>query len=441
LEWAAKALLQGLRRHDRVSSAPGFDLDPVYRLAASPHPPAFTGSLRVAFRNAFEPSQAIDASFAALALAIAAQHRPRIEGLVALLALSYPATELDAGARRMAVSLQACVLPPASALAALECEAGWTVLAASVRRLAQSIEPLEPRSERRFGLELGRRLVVARLSGGLGNQLFQYAAALGYARRIRVPLRLDLANYDSQSPSREFLLGRLRVPIRRATAYDVLRTRLRPHHETRGVRDDFLFRDHGSAWLCGFWEDNAYFADILPTLRRRFRPRDDSLMAAAQDLVQRARRSDGPVIGVHLRRGDRAPGGSAFSPLSSLPASYYRQAARSFSPQANFLVFSDTPEDIGWCRNHLGLPEGANVSFGEGRDPVLDMFALVHCEHLILSSGTFSWWAGYLGDRPGRRVVVPNVLQGLSAERAMIPPSIPPQAGWEEITLAPGSLG
>ncbi len=201
-----------------------------------------------------------------------------------------------------------------------------------------------------------------------------------------------------------------------------------------------MFGDYGPAWICGFWEDPAYFADIVPTVRRRFRPRDDSIAEAVESLVQRARQHDGPVIGVHLRRGDRGPGGNAFSPFSTLPADYYREAASRFPANSNFLVFSDTPEDIDWCRNHLGLGDGAKVTFGDGLDPVLDMFALARCDHVILSAGTFSWWAGYLGDRPGRRVISPNPLQGLSASFVMIPSPMPLQPGWEQITLAPGSL-
>ena len=440
VERKAKALLSRTRqRAIRRDLTAAFDLSPVYQLAASPNPPARAAALDNAFRTAGQPSQAIDATLAALALAIAAGNRPRSEGLVAFLELCYRSADLDAGATRMGTHLGEAAVTPDSVLGGLRYEAGWPALAAGVRQCIQSVEPLKPRAERRIGRDLGPRRVVVRLSGGLGNQLFQYAAALAYARRIGAPLRLDLANYEHGAVDREFLLGRLRIPVRRANSLEVLKARLRPHRETRGAFDDFMFGDDGPSWLCGFWEDPAYFADIIPTVRRRFHPRDESISEAAGELVQRARNQDGPVVGVHLRRGDRGPGGSAFSPFSTLPGSYYRQAAGRFPPNANFLVFSDTPEDIDWCRHHLGLGDGRKVTFGDGKDPILDMFALAECDHVVLSSGTFSWWAGYLGDRPGRRVIAPNPLQGLSASFVMIPPPMPLQPGWEQITLAPGS--
>jgi hypothetical protein len=438
IEWKAKGLARRWRHRFAARRQQAFDLDAVYQVAGSNRPEIRPGALSRALRSAAAPSEAIDVSFAALALAIAARHRSRIEGLVAFLELCYSASDRDAGVSGMGERLRRTgAAAPGSPLAGLEYDAGWPTLAAGIRQLTPSMAPPAPRIERGPGRGLGPRRVVVRLSGGLGNQLFQYAAALAYARRIGAPLRLDLAVYEQRADVREFLLGRLRIPVHQASSFEVLWTRRRPHFETRGAFDDFLFGDHGSVWFSGFWEDYAYFADIAPTLRRRFRPRNEAVADAARELVQRAHMGDGPVVGVHLRRGDRGPGGRAYAPFSTLPASYYRQAASRFPAGANFLVFSDTPDDIAWCRDNIGLGDGAGVSFGEGRDPILDIFALAQCDHVILSSGTFSWWAGYLGERPGRRVVAPNPLQGLSVERVMLPPPLPLQPGWEELTLAP----
>lgn len=439
VEWRAKGLVRRVRRlRPAARQERPVGPDAIYQRAAAPDPEVRPYALDRLFRNAVTPAAAIDASFAALALAVAARHRPRTEGLLAFLELCYSAPERDAAAAAMGerARLNGAAVP-GSPLAALPYEAGWPALAEGIRRLARTMPPQTPRDARGPGRGRAPTRVVVRLSGGFGNQLFQYAAALGYARRIGAPLRLDLAVYERPFGHRQFLLGRLRVPVRRANSLEVLWTRRRPHRETLGAFDDFLFGDHGSVWLSGFWEDSAYFADIVPTLRRRFRPRSEAVAAAARDLVERARAGAGPVVGVHLRRGDRAPGGGAYSPLSTLPASYYREAAGRFPPGANFLVFSDTPADIAWCRENLALGAGSNVTFGEGRDPVLDMFALAACDHVILSSGTFSWWAGYLGERPGRRVIAPNPVQGLSVERVMLPPPLPLEPGWEELTLAP----
>jgi len=435
-ERLAKRLLRAARgRHGGSESRRPFDLDRIYALTMAGSLQAAALAVDDAFRCAVEPEQAIDITFAALALALARRDNPRIAGLAGFLELCYEPAELEAGTERMAGYIRAA--REGSELASLDCTS-FARLADGAR--AQAAHEPEVHRSRWLRPWPGPKRVVVRVSGGLGNQLFQYAAALGYARRIGAPLHLDLVEYESPESHRRFELGRLRVPVRRTNSLEVALARLRPHRETQGVFDQFMFENHGTAWLRGFWEDDVYFADILPTIRRRFQPRDEALATAARETVERARAGGAPVVGVHMRRGDRGPGGNAFAPLSSLPASYYRQAASRFPGNVHFLVFSDTPDDVDWCRNHLGLGETAPMSFGAGTDPILDMFALAACDHVILSSGTFSWWAGYLGDRPGRSVIVPNPLQGLSVERAREPVTCPPQPSWEAITLTPHDL-
>lgn len=439
LEWRAKGAVRELRRRiGRIEPAPThFDLGVVYS-TRSDNRTAPGVMLKRMFRHARDPEQAVDISFAALILAIASGDRPRAEGLAAFLPLCYTAPELDEGVARMRPELEALAPAQRASLGDLDRVSDWAEFVVTAGRRIDSMAAAGRGVEARRIPSIPPRRVVVRISGGLGNQMFQYAAALGYARRIGAPLRLDLANYVGDRREREFLLGRLRVPVRRANSFEVVWTRLRPHRQRGMALDEFLFEDNGSAWLSGFWENKAYFAEIVATVRRRFVPRDPAVIEQVAALVERARVGGGPVIGVHLRRGDRGPGGSAFAPFSNLPAGYYREAARRFPPDANFLVFSDTPDDIAWCRSHLGLGDSANVSFGEGRDPIVDMFALVNCDHVVLSGGTFSWWAGYLGDQPGRRVIVPNVLQGLSLEWATLAAQRP-LPGWEELTVPPGS--
>ncbi len=438
LEGLAKRSKRRVRRWLwRSQGAPTtFDLGAIYR--ALPQRAGEPSLLKRMFRLAIDRESAIDSTLAALCFAVAGGNVARGEGLAAFLPLCYSEAELDQGIGRMRRQLQALGASLPQSLEEFLGWSDWETFAAGLQPVLKAMPAPSTAIERQRVPALPPRRVVIRISGGLGNQMFQYAAALGYARRVGLPLRLDLANYEGPYRERDFLLGRLAVPVRRASSFEVVWTRMRPHRQRGRGLDRYLFEDHGSAWLSGFWEDDAYFADIWPTVQRRFVPRNSQVAAAAAALVERARVAPGPVIGIHLRRGDRRPGGVSYAPLSSLPAVYFQEAAGRFPKDANFLVFSDTPEDIEWCRAYLGLGDGAQGTYGEGTDPILDMFALVACDHVILSSGTFSWWAGYLGERPGRRVIIPNVLQGLSAEWATSAVRTPHE-GWEEVTVPVGA--
>jgi len=435
------AKLAGRERRLEAKGPGGFDLTAVYRVLARRRSKINPPALRTAMRWASTPAEDLEVSAAALALALAARHRARSEGLLAILELCYTEPDREQAAVRLEGHLrQFGGTPEWLGLPARSFDSGWPSFARDVRQLIATMPSRRQQShlEERPRFDWGTPRTVLEISGGLGNQLFQYAAALAYAKRNGARLLLDLRYYERPGAEREFVLGRLQIPIRRAAVLPTALSFRRAHREVLGERDSFILGANGSALLRGYWEDSVYFGDVIPALRQRFQPRDPTVTRRAGALVERARNGgSGPVVGVHLRRGDRVPGGKASAPFSTLSADYYREAASRFPEHTNFLVFSDSPGDVTWCRTHLGLGDSRQVSFGDGLDPVVDLFALAGCDHVILSAGTFSWWAGWLGERRGRRVIVPNGLQAMNAARVMSPPSPPPLVDWEVLTLPP----
>lgn len=363
---------------------------------------------------------------AALVLAVADDDGPRINGLVQFLERSFERHELDAAT----ACLQRLDAFPAGLRSAAA--VGWDGLRSGCLGVATRAQAPAPTRTHEDGRPTAAP-VVLRLSGGLGNQMFQYAAASAYAHRLGVPLRLDLEEYEIPGAYRDFLLGRLAVPVERAGWLDILRARRRPHLERRGIPDDALLQGTHGRWLVGQWEHPKYFEGVREALMPRFRPRDPEVLRRAAEVVAAARVDGGPVVGIHVRRGDRAPGGTFGAPLATLPASYYGDAVAGFPAPATFMLFSDSPldaESSGWTSGLEG-----RLSVSSSVDPVADLFTLANCDHVVLSAGTFSWWAAYLGERPGRRVIAPDVVQAMSAMRVIWPPSPPIMPGWTELPI------
>jgi hypothetical protein len=277
------------------------------------------------------------------------------------------------------------------------------------------------------------------MSGGLGNQLFQYAAGLAVARRLDAELLIDLREYRRPHRDRELLLDRFAAPLREASRWQIVRaSRWRHYQRGTGQRDDVLpTLPRASWWLRGFWEHTWYIAGVEPELRRLYVPRDPAVGERARGLVESARRNGGPVVAVHVRRGDRAAGNFHASPFSTLPGSYYQAAAARFASDATFVVLSDTGDDIAWCRAHLGLGDDRTVVFGDGTDPVLDLMTLAAADHVIASASTFSWWGAWLNTRPGRRVIVPDGRQAAGAAAASSLTEGRPIDGAEVVTFPP----
>ncbi len=274
--------------------------------------------------------------------------------------------------------------------------------------------------------------------------MYQYATGRRLAHARGVPLKLDLTAYgpegDDQAPGLEAFRRHVRIRELNISAevatpqeiaalqdqYQDRRTisriifqlrRFRPglgwpatHFHERGYRFDPRVLDlPAPCYLTGFWQSEKYFADIADTIRREFTPRDPAVLEDARRYVDELRPPDGPVVSVHVRRGELAHAQNVlkntrgtFGPPTGLE--YIRQALAEFEPGCRFLVFSDTAADIAWCKENI---QAERLSFSEGRTDVQDMMLMSQCDHHIIAS-TFSWWAAWLDARPDRRVIAPS---------------------------------
>lgn len=106
------------------------------------------------------------------------------------------------------------------------------------------------------------------------------------------------------------------------------------------------------------------------------------------------------TVSIHVRRGDYLnPVQKAFH--GALGIEYYREAMKLF-PGCRFIVFSD---DIPWCRENF---TGDEFSFSEGKDEISDMNEMASCEHHIIANSSYSWWAAWIPDNEGKKVVCPE---------------------------------
>jgi hypothetical protein len=280
-------------------------------------------------------------------------------------------------------------------------------------------------------------MIITRVTGGLGNQLFQYAAGTSLALRLNTALKLDLSLYGEKG-MRQFELDKFHTNYREATneesapfknlsvihrAFYRLRPAYkRPVYKQPGFGFDPHFTEAGDGiYLKGYWQSWKYFEPVEQTIREHFRLRDEHI-ARVKDLAASLRNSD--TISVHIRRGDyKTPEALAYHGL--LPAAYYNEALKRMGdlyPGARLLFFSD---DIAWVEKniHTDLPH----EFVTGRlsETALEDFHLMqHCRHHIIANSSFSWWAAWLNPLPDKTVIAPRqwFASTRNETRDIIPP-------------------
>lgn len=237
-------------------------------------------------------------------------------------------------------------------------------------------------------------MIISRLRGGLGNQMFQYAAGKAETAKRKEKLMLDLSWY--RKADRAFGLDAFQID---PTVKKIGRW--------RSVLAQRLF---GATLLDDFYEDKQYATSLGEGLRRELALRDPSPQFAAETA-----KLGGGTLGIHVRRGDflKTAGKEA------LDKGYYERAFAAIARQraandlplpSRIIICSDDKE---WCRANLA-PAG---SFGGIRMEIIDaglsdaeeLVLLSRCNSLIMANSTFSWWAAFLGSASaaGRAVVAP----------------------------------
>lgn len=291
--------------------------------------------------------------------------------------------------------------------------------------------------------------LVVRVKGGIGNQLFCYAAARALALRSEAELVID----DITGFARDCLynnkyeLDRFSIQARKATRSERLEpleryrrgvfklwSRRQPFAKRRYLEQEHLDFDpriidlkvRGSVYLDGLWQSEGYFIDKGQVIREDLRiipPSDDANLRMYE-------RIDGSrSVAIHVRWFDApvSEGGHNAS------ADYYRRAIAMMDREVaspHYFIFSDNTEA---ARIKLKLDDGrfTFVSCNQGADRAYaDLWLMTHCRHFIIANSTFSWWGAWLGDSSEKIAVAPRMtIDGKTAWgfKGLLP------AGWIEL--------
>jgi hypothetical protein len=270
-------------------------------------------------------------------------------------------------------------------------------------------------------------MIIMRLMGGLGNQMFQYACGRALALRTGHKLVLETGLLDTRSLTapRVFALDAFTIAARLATTADMAehiplldrvkrRLGLRVPSAMQTIREPHLHFAPGlfpaqfdRLCLVGYWQSERYFADHATVIRRDLALRADR--EARLDAAWLARMAAVNSVSLHIRRGDYAADAKINSVHGVCPLDYYRRAAAHIAGQTRtpeFFVFSDDPV---WVREHLKLDFPLHlVSDGRLRD-FEELTLMSRCRHHIIANSSFSWWGAWLNPRPDKIVCAPRI--------------------------------
>lgn len=282
-------------------------------------------------------------------------------------------------------------------------------------------------------------MIITRLTGGLGNQMFQYAAGLALADKRRTVLKLDVSWFRENTgwaPHGRYALDGFLLPAQFSTEDESLRasgvrlTRserfsltiarlLHFRQYERGLPSTSRLHRPGSfrfspdffslpdgTFLDGLFQSELFFQPVSLQVRRHFSFRFP-LSARAKEILESVQSR--PSAFVHLRRGDYITDPRFGREIGILSARYYRAAIdrlSSLHPGVRLHVFSDDPSGAAEFLN--GFSDLSIVDPNRQLDAHETLRLMASCQHAIVANSSFSWWAAWLMDHPGKTVIAPS---------------------------------
>jgi hypothetical protein len=277
--------------------------------------------------------------------------------------------------------------------------------------------------------------IIVRVKGGIGNQLFCYAAAKRLAFINHAELVID--NYTGFARDHEykriFLLDHFKILNRKANKFELkwpfercwltilkIVSKKKPFQNRIYLEQEFMDFDYRllslkvneTIYLDGYWQSEFYFKDIEHIIREDltiFPPNDNFNLKLADEISKKN------SVAIHVRWFDNP--GSLISHNAS--HDYYKRAIEIMEQRLttpHYYIFSDKPSE---AKTILNIPEErlTLISHNIGdKNSYIDLWLMTNCKHFIIANSTFSWWGAWLGKEENKIVLSPNLkIEGKTA--------------------------
>ena len=272
--------------------------------------------------------------------------------------------------------------------------------------------------------------IISRIYGGIGNQLFCYAAGRRLALTNNIDLLIDNTSgfrYELKYP-RHYQLDHFSItcakvePIGQFELYSRLNRLITrtynycvPFNERSYIQEEGLdfdqrllqLRPRNTLYLDGYWQSECYFKDIENIIRADLQikpPQDDVNLNVAHSI-----KNSLAAVAVHVRFFDAT---NSEGP-NNISQDYYKHAVsrmESLVPGAHYFIFSDHP---GMARTRIPLSDNRVTCVTNNQGDVnayADLWLMTLCTHFIIANSTFSWWGAWLAEAEGKLVIAPSLI-------------------------------
>ncbi len=278
-------------------------------------------------------------------------------------------------------------------------------------------------------------MIIVKLMGGLGNQMFQYAVGKALAVKWNVPLKLDVSFLNDKSfkenfTHRDYELAVFNVTSEIASEQEIKQSKgvvylnfsfiekiyrkffillgYKPYlyQEQSFNYDTSFLKKIYPLYLEGYWQSEKYFHSIRYHLLKEFMLKN-TLNEENQKIKSQILGCN--AISIHIRRGDYTQNNNQ-NTHGLCDIDYYESAMHTMEEknrkQPSYFVFSD---DIDWAKQNIQTKYPISfINHNKAQQSYIDMYLMSLCQHNIIANSSFSWWGAWLNQNPSKIVIAPE---------------------------------
>jgi hypothetical protein len=249
-------------------------------------------------------------------------------------------------------------------------------------------------------------MIIVRIVGGLGNQMFQYA----YAKSLQqkgYSVKIDISKFKKYKLHGGYHLDQYKIDLKTADRFTNFLSKIKikkNRKEKNLLFDHQLFKLSGNEYVKGYFQTEKYFSDIRPVLLAQFiiqKELSNSTILYVKEIDKHTN-----SCSLHIRRGDYISDEKANSVHGICDLEYYANAIKLINEKfenTHFFVFSD---DIVWTKENLQLENATYID--HKTIPHEDMLLMSLCKHNITANSSFSWWGAWLNQYKNKTVIAPK---------------------------------
>lgn len=257
-------------------------------------------------------------------------------------------------------------------------------------------------------------MIIIKLQGGLGNQLFQYALGRTLEKVYKKDVKYDLSFYTNNKKftPRSYFLDKFNTKVKIASDVEIKNTRPLFAYTIKKLLNKLFYKKYhiayesgflesikgkDSIYLEGYWHSYRYVEPCLNNLKMEIILIDDKVSGTLK----------GESIAVHIRRGDYL---NKSGNLNILDTSYYKEAVGVILKKVenpHYYIFTD---DTAWVKANISFFKKGEITYVSefGLEDYEEFSLMTQCKNVIIANSSFSWWGAMLNQNKEGTIICPK---------------------------------